>query len=179
MLSIGQVKRAELEMNALTSRIHETFALRGKSKKALEAWSAATRAFHTYENPVNLLWQEENLAKIRAGDRFVMEGALAFLEAEPHFHRSGYLTEKVLHSLKKAPLDGRDEMRLQNVVLRALNAPYKREFKYYARLIPRLWTAEFEAQLRQFAVSASAQNHVRLTLIALEQARFRQNTGAK
>ncbi len=171
MLSVGQVKRAEAEVNALHSRVHETFVRRGKSKKALEEWSAATRAFHTYEHPVNLLWQKENLAKIRVGDRFVIEGALAFLEAAPHYHRSGYLAEKVLHALKKAPFDGRDVERLQNVILRALSAPYKREFKYYARLIPRLWTAEFEAELSKFATPPRCNHHVWHTLNALERAR--------
>lgn len=168
MLNRGQIERAERDMNALTARIGETVKRRGESRAAWDEWKKATAAFHTYEHPVFLLWQVEILASIRAGERNSVEGALAFLEADPFFFRSGYLKEKVLHALKRAPLAERDEARLQMIVLRAVEGRFKREFAFYARLIPRLRTAQFETDLRATAKRARFANHARLVLNALD-----------
>ena len=168
MLTRSQVERAERDINALTVRINETFKRRDKSDKDWDEWRHATRAFHTYESPVFQLWRRETLDALRAGDRDAIEGALAFLEADPYFFRSGYLKETILRALKRAPLNGRDEARLQMIVLRALEGRYKREFKFYARLIPRLHTSQFEAELRQAIGRAKCPNHARLVLNALD-----------
>lgn len=168
MLSVGQVQRAERDMNTLTARINEAVKHRGESRVAQDEWKKAAAALHAYEHPVFELWRAETLAGIRAGDRTAIEGALSFLEADPFFFRSGYLKEKVLHALKRAPLTGRDQARLQMVVLRAVEGRFKREFRFYVRLIPRLRTAQFEAELRATAKRAPFANHARLVLNALD-----------
>jgi len=170
-LSREQTERAERDMNALTARINQTARQRDQSKAAFENWKDAAKAFHTYENQVFLLWQSETLNAIRAGAPDEVESALTFLEADPYFFRSGYLKEKVLPALKNAPLSKRDESRLQMIVLRALVGRFKREFKCYSRLIPRLHTPQFEAELRAVASRARCPNHARLTLLALDNLR--------
>ncbi|BCM91315.1 hypothetical protein IAD21_03185 [Abditibacteriota bacterium] len=170
MFSRGQVERAEHDMNALTARINETVKHRQESDAKWNEWKKATHAFHTYfhENPVFLLWRRETLDAIRAGDRNTIEGSLTFLEADPYFFRSGYLKEKVLRAIKRAPLNGRDEVRVQMIILRALEGRYKREFKFYARLIPRIYTPQFENELRVAAKRTNCHNHAHLVLNALD-----------
>ena len=168
MLSRGQVEIAEREMNALTARINETFPRSKGNPKGFEQWNAATATFRAYHHPVFELWNPEILASIRAGDRNSIEGALAFLEADPHFFRSGYLKEKVLHALKRASWQTRDGTRLKMIILRAVEGRFKREFKFYARLIPRLRDAQFEAELRAAAWRSRYSNHARLVTIALD-----------
>ena len=168
MLSPEQIARAERDMNTLTVRINETFKHRHEGEAAWSAWEKSTREFRTYENPVFLLWRSEVLAAIVAGNRNEVKGALAFLEADPYFFRSRYLKEKVLHAIKRAPLDKRDEAHLQMIVLRTLEGRYKREFPFYARLIPRLRSEQFEAKLRVRCQYARCPNHARLVLNALD-----------
>ena len=168
MLSRGQIERAERDMNALTARINETVKHRQKNRAGWDGWKAATHAFHTYEHPLFELWRPETLNAIRAGGRNEIEAALAFLEADPYFFGSGYLKEKVLHALKRAPWNRSDETQLKIIILRALEGRYKREFAFYARLIPRLRTSQFEAALRAVAGRARCPNHERLVSNALD-----------
>lgn len=163
------IRRAERDMNTLIARINETVKHRGESQAAWDEWKKAAVALHAYENPVFELWHKETLAAIREGERSAIESALTFLDADPYFFRSGYLKEKVLHALKRAPLAERDQERLQMIVLRAIEGRYKREFRFYARLIPCLRTARFETGLRASANRARCPNHARLVLNALDE----------
>ena len=168
MLSRGQVERIEREVNALHARVRETWAARGKSPKHRLEWQRATEAFHSYRNPVDYLWESQNLALVRRGDRDALESALAFLEADAHFYRSGYLKEKVLHAIKRAPWERNDEVHLMEIVLRAIEGRHKREIKYYSRLIPRLRTEPFEADLRAAVRRSESHNHKRMVKMALD-----------
>ena len=168
MLSRGQVERTERDVNTLKARVRETWRARGQSQNHWREWQRAADDLRNYQSSVSALWNEETLALIRAGDRNALEGALSFLEADPYFYRSGYLKEKVLHAIKSSPWERNDELRLQTIVLRAIEGRYKREIKFYTRLIPRLRDDNFENKLRLAAARANSSNHWRLTLLALD-----------
>ena len=162
------VDRAERDTNSLKARVEQTRKARTQSPQHWRDWQRATDDFRDYQNSVAALWDAETLARIVAGDRNALEGALTFLEADAYFYRSGYLKEKVLHSLKNAPWERNDETRLQTIILRAIAGRYKREIKFYTRLIPRLRDDNFERQLRLTANHATFWNHQRLVLMALD-----------
>ena len=168
MLSRGQIERAERDINALTARVHQTWEARKQSPQHWREWQRATDDFRNYQSSVAALWKAETLALIGAGDRNALEGALSFLEADAYFYRSGYLKEKVLHAIKNAPWERNDEVRLQTIVLRAITGRYKREIKFYTRLIPRLRDENFERELRLAARRATFRNHQRLVWMALD-----------
>ncbi len=168
MLSRGQVERTELDVNALKARVQETWRARSQGQNHWREWQRATDELRNYQSSILALWDDETLALIRAADRNALEGALAFLEADPYFYRSGYLKEKVLHAIKHALWERNDELRLQTIVLRAIEGRYKRELKFYTRLIPRLRDDNFERALRLAAMRANSSNHWRLTLLALD-----------
>ena len=168
MLSRGQVERTESEVNLLQARVQETWAARGQSQSHWREWQRATEAFRSYQSSVSFLWEKQTLALIRGGERDALESALSFLEADALFHRSGYLKEKLLYAIKRAPWERNDEARLQMIVLRAIEGRFKREFKFYSRLIPRLRTEGFETELRAAARRSCVANHERLVKIALD-----------
>ena len=162
------VERAERDINSLKARVDQTSKARTQSPQHWRDWQRAADEFRDYQNSVEALWDAQTLALIRAGERNALEGALWFLEADAYFYRSGYLKEKVLHAIKRAPWERNDEARLQTIILRAIAGKYKREIKFYTRLIPRLRDADFERELRLAARCAAFWNHQRLVLLALD-----------
>ncbi len=79
--------------------------------------------------------------------RFV-ETAIAFLEADPWFFRSGYEKQNLIRHLKRAELSIPQRMRLGRVVLAVIDGHAggvqanrdRREFRHYGRLACGVWS---------------------------------------
>lgn len=79
--------------------------------------------------------------------RFI-EAAIAFLEADPWFFRSGYEKQNIIRHLKRAPLTEEQRMRAARVVLAAIDGhaagvPEGRdrvEFRHFGRLACGIWS---------------------------------------
>ncbi len=91
------------------------------------------------------------MADLRAGRTTNLEKYLAFLEADPHFFRSGYAKSEVIRGLKRLPLTQTQQRRLQNVVLHVVDKGFRREFRDYCRLARYVqsadWLQELETRL--------------------------------
>ena len=77
------------------------------------------------------------LAKSRV--RF-LEAAIAFLEADPWFFRSGYEKQNLIRDLKRARLNNAQRERLGRVVLAAIDDRDRAEFRHYCRLACGVWS---------------------------------------
>ena len=69
-----------------------------------------------------------------------VETAIAFLEADPWFFRSGYEKQNVIRHLKRTPLSETQRMRLARVVLMAIDSRDRVEFRHFGRLACGIWS---------------------------------------
>lgn len=86
---------------------------------------------------------------LSAGQPRFIETAIAFLEADPWFFRSGYEKERLIRHLKRGPLTAAQQVRLGLVVLAAIDGRDRREFRHYCRLACGVWNETLEEQVAE------------------------------
>jgi hypothetical protein len=80
--------------------------------------------------------------------RFV-EAAIAFLEADPWFFRSGYEKQNLIRHLKRSRLTEVQRERLARVVLAAIDGRDRMEFRHYCRLACGIWSDLLDEEVAQ------------------------------
>jgi len=90
-------------------------------------------------------WRDVEL--LRGGDNTKLEAAIAFLEADPWFHGSGYAKVKMVRYIKPSMLTPGDIARLQNVVLDMVERRNGQEFRAYCRLARKVESPALREQL--------------------------------
>jgi hypothetical protein len=135
----------------------ETWRRRGEAARlAHETVTGAFRAFVREREPDRydaLLkdFREKTAAALPSTDPAFMPGlaggharfletAIAFLEADPWFFRSGYEKQNIIRHLKRAQLDETQRMRLARVVLAAIDGRDRVEFRHFGRLACGVWS---------------------------------------
>lgn len=158
MLTPQQIREAESEENAHHRRIDETFLHCEESAEAWARWKLACANWHASRRATDFLWENTTRERLRAGDPSTVEDAIVFLETDPWFFRAGYLKERVISALKRAPLPGAPRERLRHVILEVCRGKNRREFRYYCRLAVAVWTREFEEAIRAEAATHDAES---------------------
>ncbi len=92
---------------------------------------------------------EEDYRKLRQGDASGRETAIRFLEADPFFHRSGYVKALLVRALKPPMLTPSDQVRLQGVVLSLVDRRDDRDFRTFCKLARKVDGPGFKEQLMQ------------------------------
>jgi hypothetical protein len=106
----------------------------------------AREALHTPEF-------ESALEMLQLGDPSGAEYAIAYLEADPWYFRSGYLKGRIARWLRQVDLDDGDRERLRKVIVAGIQKGSRYEQVEYRKLGRRLDTEEFRANLRKLAGS--------------------------
>lgn len=138
-------------LRALYDRIGETYAQYSASAAARKQWQDACNDFHdAYGNLFfpggELAWQQ-----FMDGSGRDVGCALAFLQADPWYHRSGYHKQVVWHRFKRTVL-AREELRLlEGVALDYLGRRVRREFWHMARFVRLRGSADFWRRVEQMA----------------------------
>ena len=135
----------------------ETWRRRGEAARlAHETVTSAFRAHVREREPdryaalLKDFWEKTAVA-LPSSDRAFMPGlangharfietAIAFLEADPWFFRSGYEKQKIIQHLKRSRLTERQRTRLARVVLAAIDSRDRVEFRHYGRLACGIWS---------------------------------------
>ncbi len=76
-----------------------------------------------------------------------VEDALAFVEADPWCHRSGYMKQDLVRYLRQVPLDEDQKHRLRAVFVGAIKAGPRWEFREYCRTARALDSPSFRRRL--------------------------------
>lgn len=115
----------------------------------------------------------EDFEKLRAGDAAGLESAIAFLEADLMFFRSGYVKTKLTRYIKPSMLTPAQAARLRRVVLSIVDRRDDRDFRAFCRLARKVDAPELHEQLRQRLKSTDAniRRRARWVLDAVEQPR--------
>jgi hypothetical protein len=125
-------------LEASRLKVGETAARREESEQARLQWEDAVQSFH---DALDFMYPFEFLEMVRGladGNRDQIDQAITFLEADPVANRSGRIKGDVVRRLSLAPLEPDQEARLRTVILRAVDAGDRREFKQHYGLARRL-----------------------------------------
>jgi len=96
---------------------------------------------------------EAALEGLKGGDANRAEYAIAYLEADPWYFRSGYLKGRIARWLRQVELSDAERERLRAVLLAALQKGSRYEQVEYRRLARRLDTPAFRSELNELARS--------------------------
>jgi len=102
-----------------------------------------------------------NLQQLKLGNPDAINMAIAFLQADPFFFRSGYLKEQLLRLLKKAPLSQEHKTALKELLLYEITrVPAKRlrEYTDYCKLANAIQDNHFRKKVA--AILNSSDNSV-------------------
>jgi len=112
----------------LFARIHEF------KRPAGPAHRAACAEFHESYDALAFPGGLDRLDRLKERDPETIAAAVQFLEAAPHFFRSGYLKEEILQRLKSCPLTDGQRERLSLLIIRSIDGGPRRVHRAYARL---------------------------------------------
>ncbi len=105
------------EAAAAQRAVHTTFAqVRRRDDPddpATAAWLAAIARFRAAVPAAYPPGFWEDVARLAKGDPEGLETAIRFLEADPYFDRSGYVTADLIRLVTRLPLDADESMRLR------------------------------------------------------------------
>ena len=113
------------------------------------AWRRAIERFGTSLSRAYPPHFRSAIGALKAGDPSGLDEAIAFLEADPWFFRSGYVKADVIRFINRVALTPASAERLRAVVLSAVDGRDRREFRHYCRLARRLDTAGLRDALAQ------------------------------
>lgn len=118
---------------------------------------AARQVWHTTIDRAYPAGFFEHLEELHRGDTTHVEIYIAFLEADPHFYRSGYSKTKAIQGLKRVELTKLQRNRLQDVITRVVDKGFRREFRDYCRLARHVqtedWLRTLETRLTSYDAS--------------------------
>ena len=108
---------------------------------------------------------ERVLDQLRAGDASGIPWAIAFLEADPWFFRSGYMKGNYARLLRRFELDRAQRQRLRAAILNNLHKGCRLEFGEVRRLARRLDTPDFRTRVSRFLEHPDSGTRERAQLI--------------
>jgi len=148
--------RAQISDGAARLReLHD--AIHRELPKRNDAWRRACAEFdRSYDGLAFPGGLDRGLKELKIGDAYAVELAVAFLEADAMFHRSGYIKEEIIQRLKKAELSRNQIQRLGDAILHIVNDRDCREFRRYCQLARQVGTPKLAGELQSRAKGANA-----------------------
>lgn len=151
---------------------HDAFALYQREKNRVEekaVWSEAATLFRQsvlQAYPENF-W--EAFESLKQRDSTHLDAAINFLENDPWFFGSGYVKADLIRFICRLNLSTPDCLRLQQVVLAAIDLRDRREFRWYCKLANRVSSKLFrtEVEKRLSSEDKGSQRRARWVLSAI------------
>lgn len=106
------------------------------------------------------------LKGLASGHPRAIETAIAFLEADPWFFRSGYEKQNIIRRLKRVALTEIQKQRLGFVVLAAIDGRDREEFRHFGRLACAVWSDFLDEQVAERMTSTDPGIRRRATWVA-------------
>lgn len=138
-------------LRALHALIGETYAQHSASAAACKQWQDACTDFHGAYGDLFFPGGELAWEQFIDGSSPDVGCALAFLQADPWYHRSGYHKQVVWHRFKRTVLTRDDLQLLEEVALDYLGRLVRREFWHMVRFVRLRAGARFWQRVEQMA----------------------------
>ena len=167
------LRRAAL-VRQLHQRLEEAFERRDEGPAGVAPWEDAARS---YRAAVELMYPEEfwrQVDRLRQKDRTAVDPALVFLEADPWCFRSGYVKEALLRLLPRHSLSDDQIVRVEGILLHAVDVGGRREFRFQCRLARHVARPELRRALleRLHGPDAGAARRALWMLTTIRRPRF-------
>lgn len=144
MTEFATLMRANLvEIDRLQRRVDETATSRDRSDVDRQAWTDACLQFQRRFDQLAFPGGTAQWSAFLAGKTRGIDAAIAFLDVDPWFLRSGYAKEIIWHRLKRFPLDAPRVALLESIALAWLRRRVRREFWAMARCLRAQASAPF------------------------------------
>ena len=121
-------------INYLSERSIDYSTRKIKDEKVYGEYKKAVEEFHQKAGICEYFNIENAFDKIKKGDHAWISQAILYLEVDPFYFRSGYFKEKILDTLKSAPLNIEEKSRIQKMLIGIIKKCFRREMKYYGKL---------------------------------------------
>jgi hypothetical protein len=129
----AQIRENTRELVRLNERIHETVRFRSRSEADRDEWGKACEEFHRRFDDLIFPGGSERWEAFLRRDPAEVNSAVAFLEVDPWFFRSGYLKQIIWDRLKRTYLNSEQMVRLERVAQAYLHKRVQREFWHMVR----------------------------------------------
>lgn len=141
-----QILQNSQKIEALVKAVKEASQQRNQNP---QAWQQAADAFKkSYDILAFPGGWEQAQQLLQKEDPAIIETAIVYLEADPYFHRSGYIKEEILHILKRISLSKEQIAQLQTLILTALQTSTDRVYKAYCKLANVIQDSAFQEKIR-------------------------------
>jgi len=128
------------ELRRLRDEVHRQWGIERRSPAHVEAARIFRERYDALAFPAGLSKQIGALKRLEPP---AVEMAIRFLEADPWFHRSGYIKQEFVQRLKHAALSSEQMDRLRAVIERSLSNGTGRVASHLARLAPAVRSDSF------------------------------------
>ena len=140
------------KLRTLHEAIHAAWLRRNHDEAANKKWRQACRDFHeSFDNLAFPGGLSRAMGLLAKNDSDTIEQAVRFLEADPFFHRSGYIKADLIRHLRHRSLNTDQKIRLQRVIIERIHEKGRREFRWYCRLAKSITDPQFELQITNLA----------------------------
>lgn len=126
-----QITLNAVRLRELYSRLNEEFRKSPHSPEHHAACEAFHEAYDSLAFPGGL---RLGLDKLRDSDPEAVASAIAYLEAEPRFFRSGYIKETILRRMKQCSFSDAQQALLAKLIVHSIDQGGRREHVGYSRL---------------------------------------------
>lgn len=155
------------KLRQLNGRIYETYSARDRSTADRKRWEAACAEFHAAFRKLMFPGGEQCWDRFLNGDSSEIESAVAFLEEDPYFFRSGYMKEYIWSRLKRANLTSKQRRRVEQAALRYLEKRLRREFWSMARYVRQCGSDCFWRSVEELAGSGQCKESLKARWLLL------------
>jgi len=134
------------------------------ARKALNAMPRSSELIERFHHAIYAAYPpgfEDQYQALKAGNAAGAEMAIAFLEADPWFFRTGYIKANLARFLKRIPLSNTQVSRLEKVLIKIVDERNTEEFRSYCRLARIIATANLIAALQQRLTGDNLQRRLR------------------
>lgn len=182
------------EIDPATDAVTAAYPHRRDTPKAWEEWKTAVHREYAVLTKYQMMWSHGELVSeeearygwdfrrdielLQGGDYAQVDVAVAFLETNPYFFRSGYTKDKLIRFLKPPMLTPKYARRLGQAILTVVDARDDRDFRAFCRLARKVDAPALREQLTARLTSGDAgiRRRARWVLEALAQKDSEQNS---
>ncbi len=153
--TIDLILKNAQEINALDDEL--AHAAKNKVSNH-QAWLAAAERFNTsYDRLAFPGGLNRGLTLLKKYDSDVIAQAIIYLQADPYFHRSGYIKEQILKILKKASFTKKQIIAMQELIISIIHKGLiqDRTYKQYCTIASKITDDNFCTSIENIVKTAS------------------------